>query len=49
MSGCGDSQSGQITPEIVKKVSKKVYAMWLKEMQIENERRQLLNKKRSRR
>ena len=49
MSGCGSSQSGQITPEMVKKVSKKVYAMWLKEMQIENERRQMQSKKRSRR
>lgn len=49
MSGCGGSQPGEITPEMVKKVSKKVYAMWLKEIQIENERRQMLSKKRTRR
>ena len=49
MSGCGSNQAGKITPEIVEKVSKKVYAMWLKEIKIENERRQMLSKKRTRR
>ncbi len=32
---------GQITPELVEKVTDKVYAMLLKELRIENERRRV--------
>ncbi len=30
-----------ISPELVRKIADKVYAMWLKECQIENERRRV--------
>ncbi len=35
----------EITPELVQKIADKVYAMWRKEWQIENERRRAMAQK----
>jgi hypothetical protein len=35
-----------LSPELVKKVADKVYALWLREAQIEQERRRPINHKR---
>lgn len=35
----------KMTPELVQKIADKVYAMWLKEWQIENERRRIVAQK----
>jgi hypothetical protein len=43
-----EKQSGQasaITPEVVRQVADKVYAMLLKELQVEKERRRMVNKR----
>ena len=41
-SAYGDSSQGKegIPPEILQKVTEKVYALWLKDLQIERERKQ---------
>ncbi len=37
-------QALPLTPELVQQLAERVYAMWLKECQIENERRRLVER-----
>jgi hypothetical protein len=45
-SGSG-AQNDDVTPELVQKVVDRVYALWLKDLQIERERRQGFGSKRN--
>ena len=48
-SGCGGSSSQEKvkSPEFVQKLTEKVYALWLRDLQIERERRRAFGAKRS--